>query len=138
MAEFKLIIGEPTTGKCKQIVLSAEQSKALEGKKVGETFKGESIDMTGYEFKITGGSDYCGFPMRRDLPGVFRKKLLIVSGVGVKTGRAGQRQRKTMAGNTIYNKTAQVNVVVVKAGKTPLFEEVKAEEPTAEEAPKAE
>lgn len=137
MAEFKLVIGEPKSGKCKQIVLTADQSKGLVGKKIGETFKGELIDITGYEFKLTGGSDYCGFPMRKDIPGIARKKILAVSGVGVKSGRKGQRQRKNVAGNTIYEKTAQINVTVVKAGKKDLFAEPAPEAP-AEEAPKAE
>lgn len=123
MAEFKLVIGEPKSGKCKQLVLTAEQSKGLIGKKIGDTFKGEIIDMTGYEFKVTGGSDYCGFPMRKDIPGSARKKILAVSGVGVKSGRKGQRQRKNVAGNTIFDKTAQINVTVIKAGKKDLFEE---------------
>lgn len=131
MVEFKLVIAEKT-GKCKQVTLNAEQSKSLFGKKIRDVFKGELVDMTGYELEITGGSDYTGTPMRRDLPGIARKKILAVRGVGIKEGRNGQRQRKTMAGNTVYEKTAQLNVKVVKAGKTPLFEEVVAEAPAQE------
>ena len=129
MAEMKLIIGEPKTGKCKQIVLDNDQSKSMIGKKIGDSFKGELIDMTGYAFTITGGSDACGFPMRRDLNGSQRKKILAVKGVGIKSGRKGERKRKTVVGNTIFDRTAQINVVITKAGKSPLFEaqEAKAE-----------
>lgn len=131
MAEFKLIIGEPKSGKCKQIVLTADQSKGMIGKKIGDSFKGEVVDITGYEFKITGGSDASGFPMRRDVNGPARKKILAVRGVGVRPGRRGQRQRKTVAGNTIFEKTSQINVVIVKSGKTDLFAEPKTEEAEA-------
>lgn len=120
MVEFKLVIGDPKSKKCYQKTLNAEQSKAILGKKIGESFKGEMIDMTGYEFEITGGSDYCGFPMRKDVPGILRKKILAVTGIGMAKARNGQRQRKMIAGNTIYEKTAQINVKVVKEGKTPL------------------
>ena len=120
MAEFKLVIGDPKSKKTIQKVLSADASKSLVGKKLGETFKGELVDLTGYEFEITGGSDYCGFPMRKDLNGILRKKILAVQGVGITGGRKGQRQRKMVAGNTIYDKTAQVNVKILKEGKAPL------------------
>ena len=127
MAEIKLVIGNPKTKKCHQKVLAPDASKALMGMKIGEKFKGEKIDMTGYEFEITGGSDNCGFPMRKDLTGTLRKKILTVSGIGVVQGRKGMRQRKTVAGNTIFEKTAQVNVKVLKEGKTPLDEPKKEE-----------
>ena len=38
-----------------------------------------------------------------------------------------------MAGNTVYEKTAQLNVKIIKAGKTPLFEEEKTKEAKPEE-----
>ncbi|OVE74513.1 30S ribosomal protein S6e [archaeon D22] len=135
MVELKLVIAEPKSGKCKQVQLNEEQSKALFGKKIGETFKGEVIDMTGYEFEITGGSDFCGFAMRKDLPGTQRKRILAVKGVGIKPGRDGERKRKNVAGNTIFEKTAQINMKVVKAGKEDLFAEpapAEAEAPAAE------
>ena len=127
MAEFKLVIGDPKTKKSFQKVVSADNSKSFLGKKIGDKFKGESIDMAGYEFEITGGSDYCGFPMRKDVPGILRKRILAVSGIGLKEGRKGMRQRKSVAGNTIYERTAQINVKVLKEGKAPL------EAPVAEE-----
>lgn len=133
MVEFKLVISDSKTGKSKQIVLNDQQSKLMFGKKIGETFKGELLDMTGYEFEITGGSDKSGFPMRKDLPGTLRKKILAVSGVGVKRARKGQRQRKTVSGNTIFEKTIQINVKVLKAGKVNIFEEPKAETETSAE-----
>ncbi|PLW80151.1 30S ribosomal protein S6e [Candidatus Woesearchaeota archaeon] len=134
MADMKLNVSDVKSGKTKQIVLTADQSKAMIGKKIGEKFKGELLDLTGYELEITGGSDASGFPMRKDNPGVARKKILVVSGVGAKPQRRGQRQRKNVAGNTVYEKTAQINTKIVKAGKTDIFAEPVAEEAPAEEA----
>ncbi|MBW2967507.1 hypothetical protein KY362_03400, partial [Candidatus Woesearchaeota archaeon] len=142
------------TGKSVQREVKEAAADSLEGKKIGDTFKGESIDLPGYEFQVTGGSDASGFPMRFDVAGTQRKRITAVQGVGVKNKLRkpnpkkkgwrtiqGMRLKKTVAGNTIYAKTAQINLKVLKAGKENLFA---AEEPaTAEgeaapaEAPKA-
>ncbi|PIN79706.1 30S ribosomal protein S6e, partial [Candidatus Woesearchaeota archaeon CG10_big_fil_rev_8_21_14_0_10_34_8] len=82
MAEFKIVIANPKTGKCVQKEVKDENANGLLGKKIGEIIRGELLDMTGYEFKISGGSDYCGFPMRQDVPGTGRKKILTVKGIG--------------------------------------------------------
>lgn len=142
MADLKLVISDPKTGKSYQ---KEAPQKPFLGKKVGETVKGELIDMTGYEFLITGGSDASGFPMRRDIPLAGRTTVLEVSGVGVKNKKKyrkkkkkglrtmeGMRCRVTVAGNTVYDKTAQINLKVTKAGKEPLGKP--AEAPSGEAA----
>jgi small subunit ribosomal protein S6e len=53
-----------------------EDLKALNGLKIGQTFKGEIIDYPGYEFQITGGSDNAGFAMRKDINNNARAKIL--------------------------------------------------------------
>ncbi len=132
MMEFKLNIGCPKTKKCVKKELKDTDCKALIGKKIGEVLKGEAIDFPGYEFKITGGSDASGFPMRHDVDSNQRKKILISSGVGIKKKkRKGIRVRRTVAGNTIHEKTAQINMKILKYGPQPLE---KVEEPKAEEA----
>ncbi len=124
MAEIKLNISYK--GKTKKVVI--ENAKFLFGKKIGDKIKGEGIDMPGYEFEISGGSDASGFPMRNDVEGTSRKRILIAGGVGLrKKPRKGFRTRKTVAGNTIYEKTAQVNLKVLKMGKDDLFAEPKTE-----------
>jgi len=117
MVEFKLVIGDPKTGKCIQKVTS---NKRLVGMKIGEAIKGELVDLNGYEFIITGGSDYCGFPMRKDVDGFARKKILAVSGTGLKKKAKGIRVRKTVCGNTIHPKIVQVNLKILTEGKEPL------------------
>jgi small subunit ribosomal protein S6e len=130
---IKINIGVPSLKKTKQIELSDDQSKSLYDKRVGETIKGELVDLPGYQFEITGGSDNAGFPMRRDVRMSGRKKILITKSKGNRDTRAGRRSRKTVAGAIIYTGTAQVNLKTVKEGKQSLFEEPKAEEPA--EAP---
>ncbi|MFH2021568.1 MAG: 30S ribosomal protein S6e [archaeon] len=124
MAEFKLVIGDKKTGKCLQVAVTGNNANALLGKKIGESIKGESFDMPGYEFEITGGADYCGFPMRKDLDGPVRKRIMITDGVGIRNERKGVRFRKTVCGNTVHEKITQVSMKVLKYGKKPLFEEV--------------
>lgn len=128
--ELKINIGQ-ADGTTTQLTLA--DAKPLQGKKIGDTFKGEILDKPGYEFTITGGSNNSGVPMRKDVEGVAQRKILISGGVGFKPSRKGMRVRKSVAGNTIGPRTAQVNARVSKAGKNPLTEE-----PTAEEAPSEE
>ena len=123
MAECKLVIGDTKTGKCIQKV---SEIKELIGKKIGETIKGEIIELQGYELIITGGSDSCGFPMRKGINSA-RKRVLITKGVGFKGGRKGLRKRKTVCGETITENINQINMKVTKYGEKPLIEE-KAEE----------
>ncbi len=159
MAEFKIVISDPKSGRSVQKDVKDEQAKNIVGLKIGDTFKGEILDFTGYEFQITGGSDNCGFPMRKDVEGSARKRILAVKGVGIKNKKKargkdmkymrtmkGMKQRKSVAGNTVFEKTAQLNVKITKHGKADIFpkkEEAKAEKPAeekklAEEKPKEE
>ncbi|MBN1175862.1 30S ribosomal protein S6e [Candidatus Woesearchaeota archaeon] len=134
--EIKVNIGDAKTKKTYNKTLTEENITPLIGKRIGDIVKGESLELpAGYELEVRGGSDNAGFPMRKDVTGSGRKKILIVGGVGMKNqGRKGLKLRKMVAGNTIGEKTAQINLKVVKWGKEPIE---KVEEPAAEE-PKAE
>ena len=135
--EFKVNFGDPKTGKTVKKVISEDQAQVFLKKRIGDKINGKDIGFEGYEFEITGGSDYCGFPMRRDVIGASRKRVLMVSGVGIrKKKRKGRKVRKTVAGNTIHPKTAQINLKILKMGSKPLAEEKPAE--GGEKAPKAE
>ncbi|MGE0792917.1 MAG: S6e family ribosomal protein [Candidatus Woesearchaeota archaeon] len=136
MAEIKLNIGDSKSKKTYTKVIDEASLSLLKGKKIGESFKGELIDLPGYEMQITGGSDSSGFPMRKDVSGYARRKILIVGGVGLRTNkRDGRKVRKSVAGNTIYEKTAQINLKVTKWGEKPI---VPVAEAPAEEASKTE
>ncbi|MBI2144265.1 30S ribosomal protein S6e [Candidatus Woesearchaeota archaeon] len=126
MVEFKVVISDPKTGLTVQREVKEPAAKAFLGLKIGDAVKGEVIDLQGYEFEITGGSDFCGFPMRKDVLGIGRKRILSYSGVGVRKGEKGMLQRKTVCGNTIHAKTAQINLKAARMGSTDLFAEAKA------------
>lgn len=120
MVEFKFVINDVKTGKSIQKVLDGS---AFIGKRIGEQVSGELVGLEGYELQIAGGSDYAGFPMRQDIQGIQRKKALLTGGAGLKKKRfKGAKIRKTLAGNRIYEKTAQVNLKIVKYGEKPLIE----------------
>lgn len=127
MAEHKINIGDSKSKKTYK--KTVEDISGFFEKKIGDTVNGEVIDLAGYEFEITGGSDASGFPMRKDVDGIARKRILITSGVGMKSQkRKGLRLRKMVAGNTIFGKTSQINLKVTKWGKGPI-------EPVTEEVP---
>ena len=128
MAEIKLNIGD---SKAKNTFnKTVEEVSMLYGKKIGDVIKGELIELPGYELEIRGGSDASGFPMRKDVQGTARKRILIVGGVGLrKTKYKGSRIRKLVAGNTIYEKTSQINLKVTKWGKDPIEKPAEAEAP---------
>ena len=121
MAEFKLVIGDK--GKSTQKEVKEASGDALLNKKIGDKISGDSIGFAGYEFEITGGSDHCGFPMRTDVSGTKRKRILTTAGVGVKTKRKGKRVRKTVCGNTVHEQISQINLKVLKAGAKGLGED---------------
>ena len=123
MVEFKLVIGNPKNGKSYQREVKDKDAKAFIGKSIGETIKGDLFGLNGYEFQITGGSDYCGFPMRKDNNGTGRKRILATKGTGIKTKVKGLKVRKIVAGNTIHSKISQINLKILKFGKEKLQEE---------------
>lgn len=139
MVEYKLSIGDPKSGKTHKIDLGEPEAKEILGKRIGDKVKGDKIGFPGYEFEITGGSDSSGFPMRKDVMGTARRKILIAKGVGTRHKRKGIRLRRTVAGNTFHRDSVQVNLKVVKAGKQPLGEapaEESKEKPVQEEKKK--
>jgi small subunit ribosomal protein S6e len=121
MVEFKLTIADGKSGKCTQKTISETSAKNLIGQKIGQSIKGELIDLQEYEFMITGGSDKCGFPMRKGIQ-TPRKRILIEGGVGFKNKRKGMRKRKTVCGETINEKISQINLKITKYGSKPLSE----------------
>lgn len=123
MVSFKVVIGLKN-GKCVQKDIAEPDANFFLGKKIGDTVRAEAFGLpAGYEFTITGGSDYCGFPMRKDVDGFGRKKILAVHGVGIHKIKKGIRVRKTVCGNVIHPKTSQINLKIVKEGSVPLVEE---------------
>jgi small subunit ribosomal protein S6e len=119
MAEFKIVLSTKD-GKSYQREVKDADARPFLGKKIGDSISGDAFGLPGYEVQILGGSDFCGFPMRPDVSGTGRKRILAVAGVGIRKKEKGIRQRKTVCGNTIHGKIAQINLKVLKEGKDKL------------------
>lgn len=139
MVDLRIVISDPKTGKSVQREVKEENRKPFHGLRLGDKVRGELLDLTGYEFILTGGSDDSGFPMRKDVQGTARARILTGKGVGIKRPlKKGQKIRKTVAGNTVGINTAQLNLKIEKAGKEDIFPEKEAKEEKAEEKAQAE
>ena len=128
MVEFKAVINDAKTGKSFQVPVTGHHANSLIGKKIGDVVDGIFVGLPGYKLTITGGSDKDGFPMRKDLPGVKRRKLLLTRGVGFNSTEPGLRKRKSVRGNTISPDTIQLNMKVTGPGAKPIEELIKVEE----------
>lgn len=131
MANFKVVIGLKN-GKSFQKEIKDNEAEFLIGRKIDDKVSGEELGYEGYEFVIKGGSDFCGVPMRKDVQGQARKKILSTGGVGFRSLGKGQRLKKSVCGNTVTPTTAQINLKVTKEGAKPLIEEAPKEEAKAQ------
>lgn len=137
MAEFKVVVSDPETGKAQTVTVEGAKAAPLIGLKIGDTFDGAILGMPGYKIQITGGTDKDGFPMRPDVHGGVRKRIILSGGPGFKPRREGERRRKTVRGNVITEDIAQINAKIVeKPKKKPRRRKVKAGEERKEKAEK--
>jgi len=138
MVSFKLCVANPKTGKCYQKEVKDQEASGFIGLNVGEKISGDAIGMSGYEFQVTGGSDYCGFPMRHGIMGI-RKKIYSYGGVGFPKLKKGEKTRKTVCGHKIHDKITQINLKILKEGAKKVEELFAAgEKKEGEETPKKE
>jgi len=94
--------------------------KALVGMKIGDEFDGGIVGLDGYKLKIAGGSNKEGTPMRIDVKGAGKTKALLSRGPCIRFLKKGKRVKKTVAGNTVSERTAQVNAKITAKGSKPL------------------
>ena len=120
MAEFKVVVNDTKNGKSYQIPVSGHHANSLIGKKLGDEVDGIFISLPGYKLQITGGSDKEGFPMRSDLPGVGRRRILVSESKGFRPIENGLRRKKSIRGNTISQDVVQINMKVVKYSSKPI------------------
>jgi small subunit ribosomal protein S6e len=132
MAEFKAVISDPKSGKTYQAVVSGQHANSLVGKKIGDEFDGIFVSLPGYKLVVTGGSDKDGFPMRKELQGTRRRKLLISKSQGFRPKDKGVRRRKSVRGNTISTDTIQINMKITTYGSKPIEDALKQTEENKE------
>ena len=128
MSEFKTVIADPKSKMTHKKVLSEDKSNALVGKSIGEEIDGIFVELPGYKLKITGGSDKSGVPMRGDLDGNQRRKILMKGSVGFNPVRDGQRKRKLVRGRTLSGDISQINLKVIDYGPKSIEELLNPEE----------
>ncbi|RLI28329.1 MAG: 30S ribosomal protein S6e [Candidatus Hecatellales archaeon] len=121
MAKFKLVVSDPKTGRSRNFEVEGPRAVPLIGKRIGETVDGSIIDLPGVKLQITGGTDKDGFPMRWDVHGGVKTRVILSRGPGFHPKREGERRRKTVRGDTITEDIMQVNLKVVE-GSLPLEE----------------
>jgi small subunit ribosomal protein S6e len=125
-------------GKSYAVDISGSNYNHFLGKKIGDSVDGifvgdGEISLGGFKLEITGGSDLTGTPMRVDLDGGGRKKVLVSPSTGFKGHKIvkkkggryrytydGLRKRRAFRGNVISSDTRQINLKIVESGNKTL------------------
>ena len=137
MANFKLTISD-IKGKSITKELKEGDANPLVGLIIGSETDAAIVGLAG-KLKITGGSDKSGVPMRGDLHGMARKRILLSKGVGFQDPEKGLRKRKLVRGNTVSDEIFQVNCKYdgeIKDEAPPAETEAAAEDAPKEETKK--
>jgi small subunit ribosomal protein S6e len=122
MADFKLVVSDPKTGKAYNVDVAGAKSNKIIGKPIGSELEGDVAGLPGYKLVITGGTDKDGMPMRGDLPGQGRRRILLSGGVGYHPVADGMRKRKLLRANEVTAELVQLNAKVVAYGDKTLDE----------------
>jgi len=117
LAKFKIIISDPDLGTSKTIELEETRTVPLIGRRLGEVLDGAIVGLSGHKVRITGGSDKDGFPMRPNVHGGVRRKVILGGGVGFNPKDEGQRRRKMVRGNVITDEIVQINMKIMEKPK---------------------
>ena len=120
---MQIVISDVGTGKAYKVEgKDAEANALFVGKRIGDVVDADIIGLGGYALEITGGSDRQGMPMRKDVAGTARKRILITNPPGYRPREQGKRRRKSVRGNEISMDITQINVIIKDYGKKPLDE----------------
>ncbi len=117
---MKIVCSDKKSGKSMQMELDKEREVAFMNHKINDVVDGAVLGLSGYKFRITGGSDSSGFPMDGSISGGIKTRVLKRSGGHGKL--KGQYRRSTVRGNTVSSDTALVNTVIVEYGEKPVSE----------------
>ncbi len=127
------IVSDPATGTSQRVEIEDAQLRPLVGTRIGVTIDGAIAGMQGYKLKLTGGTDKDGIPMRPDVHGSAKARIVLSGGVGYKPKDKGIKRRKIVRGNTISQETTFLNFSIVETPKS----KKKAPKPEPEAEPEA-
>ena len=114
MAKFKVIVSDPEAGTSKVIELEEARAAPFIGRRLGETVDGSAVDLPAHTVQILGGSDKDGVPMRGNVHGGVRRRVVLSGGAGFSPKKKGERRRKTVRGNIITDEIVQINMKIVE------------------------
>ncbi|EAS36128.3 40S ribosomal protein S6 [Coccidioides immitis RS] len=118
---MKLNIAYPANGSQKLIEIDDERKlRPFMEKRMGTEVPGDSLgdEFKGYLFKITGGNDKQGFPMKQGVLLPNRTRLLLSTGHSCyRPRRTGERKRKSVRGAITGYDLAVMALTVVKQGE---------------------
>jgi small subunit ribosomal protein S6e len=114
MAKFKVIVSDPQAGTSKVVDLEEARAAPFIGRRVGETMDGSVVDLPAHTVQILGGSDKDGVPMRGNVHGGVRRRVVLSGGAGFNPKNKGERKRKTVRGNVITDEIAQINMKITE------------------------
>ncbi|KAJ3007310.1 40S ribosomal protein S6 [Thoreauomyces humboldtii] len=116
-----LNIAYPALGTQKSIEIDDERKyRIFYEKRMSQEVKGDALgdEFKGYVFKITGGNDKQGFPMKQGILEARRVRLLLSAGHSCyRPRRAGERKRKSVRGCIVASDISALALVVVKQGE---------------------
>lgn len=130
-----LIISDPETGTSQKVELEDARMAPIMGRRIGEIIDGTVADLAGYKIQLTGGTDKDGIPMRPDVHGGVKARIVLSGGVGYKPKNKGERKRVVVRGNTVSVDTTFLNFKIVEK---PKGRKKKAKEPKPEPKPEPE
>jgi len=117
---MKLNIAFPLTGAQKSVEVDDEQKlRAFYDKRISQEVAGEALgdQYKGYIFKITGGNDKQGFPMKQGVLTNTRVRLLMGKDTSCyRPRRSGERRRKSVRGCIVGSDIGALSLVIVKKG----------------------
>lgn len=118
---MKLNISYPATGRQKLVEIEDERKlRPFFDKRMGAEVSGDTIgdEWKGYIFKITGGNDKQGFPMKQGVLTNGRVRLLLKDGHSCfRERRTGERKRKSVRGCIVDSNLSVIALAIRKKGK---------------------
>ncbi|RYP69695.1 hypothetical protein DL771_005974 [Monosporascus sp. 5C6A] len=118
---MKLNISYPANGSQKLIEIEDERKlRDFMEKRMGQEVPGDNLgdEFKGYIFRITGGNDKQGFPMKQGVMHPTRVRLLLSDGHSCyRARRTGERRRKSVRGCIVGMDLSVLALAVVKQGE---------------------